>query len=99
MKDATRRSVRLLLAFATCAALAAVVAGGAASSSTAALEDGTLQTLDQTGGAVMLELAGQPSALAYVDARQLGASKADAGKAGKAAKAANEQAQAGVLAA
>ena len=103
MPQASWRATRLLVAFAALAAFAAVMAGGATS---AALDDpqvnleaATLQTLDQTGGAVMLELAGAPSAIVYADARKLGASKADAGKASKATKNANDQAQSSVLAA
>src|SRR5215210_4694190 len=97
MAQASWRALRLVLAF---AAVAAFMAGGAASSGAeGSLESATLQTLDQTGGAVMIELEGAPSAIAYADARKLGASKADAGQAGKAAKNANDQAQSSVLAA
>ena len=95
-------SARLVGALALTAAVAAFAAGGA---STATVDDtvvnglGTeLQSLDATGGAVMLELAGEPSAVTYTKARSLGASKADAGKAGKASKERNEQAQGAVLA-
>ena len=95
-------SARLVGALALTAAVAAFAAGGA---STATVDDtvvnglGTeLQSLDATGGAVMLELAGEPSAVTYTKVRSLGASKADAGKAGKASKERNEQAQGAVLA-
>ena len=95
-------SARLVGALALTAAFAAFAAGGA---STATVDDtvvnalGTeLQSLDATGGAVMLELAGEPSAVTYTKARSMGASKADAGKAGKASKERNEQAQGAVLA-
>jgi subtilisin family serine protease len=95
-------SWRLVGALALTAALAAFVVGGASSATT----DDTvvnglgleLQSLDATGGPVMLELAGEPSAVTYTKARSLGASKTDAGKAGKASKERNEQAQAAVLA-
>jgi subtilisin family serine protease len=86
----------------TLLAVAAVVAvGGASSASTDDLTpqgDGvTLATIEQSGGAVMLELAGEPSAVAYANARALGASEASAGAAGVARKRANDQAQADVL--
>ena len=95
-------SARLVGALALTAAVAAFAVGGASS---AGIDDtvvnglGTdLQSLDATGGAVMLELAGEPSAVTYTKARSLGASEADAGKAGKASKDRNEQAQGAVLA-
>ena len=95
-------SARLVGVLALTAAVAAFAAGGASSAAT----DDTvvnglgidLQSLDATGGAVMLELAGEPSAVTYAKARSLGASKADAGNAGKASKERNEQAQSAVLA-
>lgn len=95
-------SSRLVGALALTAAVAAFAAGGASSAAT----DDTvvnglgveLQALDATGGAVMLELAGEPSAVTYTKARGLGASKADAGKAGKESKQKAEQAQGAVLA-
>src|SRR5215213_328535 len=103
MPQASRRAARLLSAFAILAAFAAALAGGATSAALADpqlnLEASTLQTFDQTGGAVMLELEGAPSAVVYADARKLGASKADAGKASKATKSANDQAQSSLLAA
>ena len=75
MPQASRRATRLLVAFAALAAFAAVMAGGATSAALddpqVNLETATLQTLDQTGGAVMLELAGAPSAIVYADARKL----------------------------
>jgi subtilisin family serine protease len=95
-------SARLVGALALTAAVAAFAAGGAF---TATVDDtvvntlgAELQSLDATGGAVMLELAGEPSAVTYTKARGLGASEADAGKAGKASKERNEQAQGAVLA-
>jgi subtilisin family serine protease len=58
---------------------------------------GSLDTLEQLTGPVMVELAGEPSAVVYAEARGRGASKAQAGQAAKARKAANDQAQQAVL--
>jgi subtilisin family serine protease len=84
------------------AALVGVLATGAGSATSndtqVSAEGASLQaSFDGTGGAVMLELAGEPSAVAYAKARGMGASKDDAGKLGKARKEANEQAQAVTL--
>jgi len=99
MRQASWRAVRLLVAF---GALAAIMAGGAASALTSDTEvnaDGlALESLDANGGAVMVELQGEPATVTYAKARALGASKADAAKAGKASTSANEQAQGAVLA-
>ena len=92
---------RALRAVTLIAVIAAFAAGGANSApsddTTVNGEGATLATIEQNGGAVMLELAGQPSAVAYANARALGASEASAGAAGVARKRANDQAQADVL--
>ena len=84
MGQASWRAVRLLVAF---GALAAIMAGGAASALTSDTQvnaDGlALESLDASGGAVMVELQGEPATVTYSKARALGASKADAGKAGR----------------
>ena len=92
------RAARVVTLIAVIAAFAAGGANSASSDDTAVNGEGaTLATIEQNGGAVMLELAGQPSAVAYANARALGASEASAGAAGVARKRANEQAQADVL--
>lgn len=93
------RAARAIALFAVVAAFAA---GGASSASpddaTVNGEGATLASLERTGGAVMIELAGDPSAVTYTEARSLGASEASAGAAGKAQKRANERAQGDVIA-
>jgi subtilisin family serine protease len=92
---------RATRAVALLAVVAAFAAGGASSAAknntTPQAEGATLASLERSGGAVMLELAGEPSAVAFAKARELGASEAAAGEAGKARKRANEAAQANVL--
>jgi subtilisin family serine protease len=99
MRMGLSRATRVVTLLAVVYALAA---GGASSATaddmTPQGEGATLATIEQNGGAVMLELAGEPSAVAYANARALGASEASAGAAGVARKRANEQAQADVLA-
>ena len=56
-----------------------------------------LESLDVTGGAIMLELEGEPAAVTYAKARDRGASKEDAGRESKASKQAADQAQGDVL--
>ena len=94
---------RALGALALLATTAALLAGSASSATPAdavvSLEGNSLEAIDVTGGPVMLELEGTPSALAYAEARKLGASQADAARAGKARKAENEKAQENVVAA
>ena len=99
MRHASGRVARLLVAIAALAGVLASGAGSATSDDTQVNAEGaSLQaSLDATGGAVMLELAGEPSAVAYAKARGMGASTDDAGKLGKARKQANEQAQAVTL--
>ena len=99
MAQVSRRGLRLITAFAV---LAALLASGAGSAVPGDMEvnagDGVLASLDATGGAVMLELEGEPAAVTYAKARGRGASKEDAGRESKASKEAAEQAQGGVLA-
>jgi subtilisin family serine protease len=98
MRDAFGRTVRLLVAFAVVAAVLAGTAASAHENDMLVNADGaTLESLEATGGPVMLELTGAPSTVAYATARSLGASKQDAGAAGKLRKQANEQAQEAVL--
>jgi subtilisin family serine protease len=93
------RATRVVTLLAVVYALAAAGASSAGPGDMTPQGDGaTLATIEQNGGAVMLELAGQPSAVAYADARALGASEASAGATAVARKRANEQAQADVLA-
>jgi subtilisin family serine protease len=84
------------------AVVAAFAAGGASSAPTDDMtpqgDGATLASLERSGGAVMLELSGEPSAVAYANARELGATEAAAGQAGKARMRANEAAQSEVLA-
>lgn len=93
---------RAARAIALLAVVAAFAAGGASSASTDDTsvngEGATLASLDKTGGSVMIELAGEPSAVTYAKARSMGASEASAGEAGKASKRANERAQGDVIA-
>jgi subtilisin family serine protease len=93
---------RAARAIALLTVVAALAAGGASSASTDDTsvngEGATLASLDKTGGAVMLELAGEPSAVTYTKARGMGASESDAGRAGKSRKQANERAQGDVIA-
>src|SRR5262245_49354926 len=98
MAQASRRIVRLTPAFAVLALLLASGAGSALPSDMVVNTDGgVLEQLDATGGPVMLELEGEPSAVTYAKARGRGASKEDAGRLSKAGKQAAEQAQASVL--
>ena len=93
------RAARVVTLLAVVAAFAAGGASSAPSDDTAVNGEGaTLASLDQSGGAVMLELSGEPSAVAYTKARGMGASESDAGRAGKARKQANERAQGDVIA-
>ena len=93
---------RAARAIALLAVVAAFAAGGATSASiddaSVNGEGATLASLDKTGGSVMIELAGEASAVTYAKARSMGASEASAGEAGKASKRANERAQGDVIA-
>ena len=98
MAQASRRTLRLFTAFAVLALLLA------SRRRVSAMPDDMVvnaehrpESLDVTGGAVMLELEGEPAAVTYAKARGRGASKEDAGRESKASKQAAEQAQAHVL--
>jgi subtilisin family serine protease len=96
------RSTRLRLGVAVAASVALAVGGAssAASADPSAVEGGgAVDAPQEVSGPVMVELAGEPAAVVYAEARGRGASKAQAGEAAKARKAANEQAQQGILAA
>ena len=98
MAQASRRGLRLFTAFAVLAALLASGAGSAVPEDMVVNAEGVvLESLDVTGGAVMLELEGEPAAVTYAKARGRGASKEDAGRESKASKQAAEQAQGNVL--
>jgi subtilisin family serine protease len=95
------RSARLVRAAIVLAVAAALAAGGASSAgpgdTTVKGAEGTLESIQRAGGAVMLELAGDPSAVAWTKARKGGASEASAGQTSTARKDANEAAQADVV--
>jgi subtilisin family serine protease len=95
------RSARLVRAAIVLAVAAALAAGGASSAGpgdmTVQGAEGTLESIQRAGGAVMLELAGDPSAVAWTKARKGGASEASAGQTSTARKDANEAAQADVV--
>jgi len=88
------------------AAFLALTVAGASAARTAGPGDmvvvngagAALEQLEQLSGPVMVELEGEPAAVAYANARKLGQSEAAAGRAGKAQKAQNDKAQADVLA-
>ena len=96
---------RLWLRLAVAALLLAAIAVGAASSArTAEVSDTAIAgtpdiapSAGSSGGPLMIELAGEPAAVVYAEARGRGASKDEAGRAAKARKESNERAQGDVL--
>jgi subtilisin family serine protease len=95
-----KRRLRLGVAVAAAAALAlSASAVGSGDSATVVHPGGTLEALNESGGPLMVELAGEPTAVVYAETRRRGGSKAQAGEAAKQRKAANEHAQQAVLAA
>ena len=96
---------KLWLRLAVAALLLAAVAVGAASSArTAEVADTAIAGTPDiapsagiSGGPLMMELAAEPAAVVYAEARGRGASKDEAGRAAKARKESNERAQGDVL--
>ena len=94
--------LRLLVALAAVLALTASVASAARTTAVADTQinatSAGLENLNASGGAIMLELAGAPSAQTYAQARDRGASAASAGSASRLQADRNTAAQQDVLA-
>ena len=95
--------LRLWVALAAVLALTASVASAARTTAVADTQinatSAGLESLNASGGAIMLEFAGAPSAQTYANARDRGASAASAGSASRSQADRNTAAQADVLAA
>ena len=87
--------LRLALAAAVVAAFAVTASGAltAPSDDTVVKGDAAVDAGMALEGPLMVELAGEPAAVTYAEARERGASKEEAGNAAKARKEANEQQQ------